>query len=59
LSRALLDDAGKLSPADRQVLIAAVRRAIDLYDSWNRPEDAAAWRRHLIVLKRLDGGRRQ
>jgi hypothetical protein len=46
----LVASAAKLSPADRQLMLAAVQRVIDLYDAWDRPTDAARWRQQKATL---------
>jgi hypothetical protein len=51
-AQALKAAAPKLSPADRRSLLAAVQRVIDLYEVWERPEDAARWRMELATLKK-------
>jgi hypothetical protein len=50
-AKVLAANAAKLSPPDRQLMLAAVQRVIDLYDAWERPEDAARWRKELDMLK--------
>jgi serine/threonine protein kinase len=51
----LLVDAAKFllanAPSDRAALRAALQRVIDLYDAWDRPEDAALWRKQLEALR--------
>jgi tetratricopeptide (TPR) repeat protein len=44
--------AAKLSGTDRQLMLAAVQRVIDLYIAWDRPEDAARWRTQLQALNK-------
>jgi tetratricopeptide (TPR) repeat protein len=41
---------GKLTAVQRQRVLAAVRRVVDLYEAWQRPEDAERWRKELEAL---------
>jgi serine/threonine protein kinase len=49
-ARPFVANAAKLSPANRQLMLAAVQRVIELYDAWDRPADAARWRKQLKAL---------
>jgi serine/threonine protein kinase len=55
----LVANAAKLSPRNRERMLAAVQRVIDLYDAWDRPEDAAHWRKQLEMLSKPDPARRR
>jgi tetratricopeptide (TPR) repeat protein len=48
--------AAKLSPANHQRLVAAVQRVVDLYEAWDRPDDASHWRNELQTLKSKQPG---
>jgi serine/threonine protein kinase len=50
-ANALKENATRLSPANRQRMLAAIQRVIDLYEAWQRPDDAARWRKELEVAK--------
>jgi eukaryotic-like serine/threonine-protein kinase len=50
-AKVLVPNAAKLSPSHRQLILPTVQRVIDLYDAWDRPEDAARWRKVLETLK--------
>jgi serine/threonine protein kinase/Tfp pilus assembly protein PilF len=52
-AKVLVANAAKLSQMNRQLMLAAVQRVIDLYDAWGRPDDAAKWRKKLDKLKEL------
>jgi serine/threonine protein kinase len=58
-AREMLAAAGHLPPADRRLLVACVQRVVDLYDAWQRPDDAAVWRKHLQTLKQARSRRAQ
>ena len=42
-AKVLIGSAAKLSPDNRQLMLAVVQRVIDLYDDWDRPEEDEAW----------------
>jgi tetratricopeptide (TPR) repeat protein len=50
-ANALKADAAKLPPARRAPAIAAIERVIDLYDAWNRSDQAVPWQKELPKLK--------
>jgi serine/threonine protein kinase/Tfp pilus assembly protein PilF len=50
--KGFLAGADKLNAVGQQQQLAAVRRIIDLYDAWNRPEDAAPYRKRLEMLQK-------
>jgi hypothetical protein len=50
-ARAALANADQLTPDTRKVAVAAVQRLIDLYAAWDRPDDAARWRKELERFK--------
>jgi hypothetical protein len=44
--------ADKISPAHRSRLTEALERLVHLYDAWNRPVQAARWRKELEAHKK-------
>jgi serine/threonine-protein kinase len=46
----LKNNAAKVGPANRPLVLAAVGRVVDLYVAWDRPDDAARWRKDLEAL---------
>jgi hypothetical protein len=58
-ARVLLAAAGQLPPADRRLLVSCVQRVVDLYDAWQRPDDAAVWRKRLEALQQARSRRAQ
>jgi serine/threonine protein kinase/tetratricopeptide (TPR) repeat protein len=42
-------------PSPRQQLIEALERLVQLYDAWNKPEEAAKWRQELAGLTKAAG----
>jgi hypothetical protein len=46
-------NAAKLPAPVRPLVLAAVQRVIDLYDAWQRPDDAQHWRKELEKLKAM------
>jgi hypothetical protein len=48
---ALKAGAGSASSASRELATAAVQRVIDLYESCDRHDDAARWRKELKELE--------
>jgi tetratricopeptide (TPR) repeat protein len=51
-ANALKADATRLAPPYYRLLLDAVLRVIDLYDAWDRPDDAARWRKELATLQK-------
>jgi serine/threonine protein kinase len=51
-AKVLVASAAKLPPVVRPLVVEVVQRVIDLYDAWDRPDDAAPWRK---TLKGLPG----
>jgi serine/threonine protein kinase/tetratricopeptide (TPR) repeat protein len=51
-AKVLVANAAQMPAANRPLVLAAVQRVIDLYDAWQRPEDAATWRKTLATLKK-------
>jgi hypothetical protein len=49
-ARALAGAYAKLPPPVQRQVLAVVQRVIDLYDAWDRPDDAAMWRKKLQEL---------
>jgi tetratricopeptide (TPR) repeat protein len=49
-AKKLLVGGAKVAPAVRTRAQAAVHRVVELYDAWERPEDAARWRNELEAL---------
>jgi hypothetical protein len=46
-------DAAHLDPPERQLMLDAVQRVIDLYEAWDHHADEAAhWRQELATLKK-------
>jgi hypothetical protein len=52
-AKMLVAIAANLQPSQRDFVLLAVQRVIDLYDAWERPDDAAKWRKQLEELKKL------
>jgi Tfp pilus assembly protein PilF len=51
-AKVLLANHGKLSHGNQLLARAAGQRVVDLYHTWDRPEDAAAWRKKLDEVKK-------
>ena len=41
----------KIPPTSKTRLPEAIRRLVDLYTAWDRPEDAAKWQKELDATK--------
>jgi hypothetical protein len=54
-AKVLLANYGKLSAGNQQLALAAGQRVIDFYHTWDRPEEAAAWRKKLDEVKKKAG----
>jgi hypothetical protein len=50
-AKILASGMGKFAPSERQRVLDAVQRVIDMYDSWDRADDAERWRKELTSLK--------
>jgi hypothetical protein len=51
-------NAAQFTTAAQQKMVQdTVQRVIDLYDAWDRPEDAARWRKELETLQRAPGAK--
>ena len=45
------DREAKIPPAAKSRLSEAIRRLVDLYTAWDKPEEAAKWRAKLKAQK--------
>ena len=49
------DREAKIPPAAKTRLPEAIRRLVDLYTAWDKPDEAAKWRKELVARNEADG----